>query len=142
MANQHVPLNPFKVDSFANHFLINDPGNLGTPGYDTLADFTLEWFAFGWHGPYFNKSLPDPWGNAYKSNVFALHSVDQPLTNINTIYTSAVIVLSAGPNERFNTPYDMYYIDITKSGNPGPGYTVGTLGNDDQACVLSAGGPF
>lgn len=128
-----VPLG-FESDHFMNHFLMNDPLSGATDErYDDVTDVTLEWFAFGWHGPYFNKLMPDPWGNRYASNVFALHS------NTGNIYTSAVIVLSAGPNATIDTKMDMYYKSITKGGNPGPGYELGV---DDQACVLSGGGPF
>ncbi len=132
-----APQLAFVADHFMNHFLMNNPLGTGAAAgqhYDDITDVTLEWFAFGWHGPYFNKLMPDPWGNRYQSNVFALHSV--PTGNI---YTSPVIVLSAGPNGIVDTRFDMYYKSITKGGNPGNGYFLGV---DDQACVLSAGGPF
>ena len=124
----------FAADHFMNHFLMNNPlGDQDYQHYIDITDVTQEWFAFGWHGPYFNKLLPDPWGHRYASNVFALHTVD------GNIYTSAVIVLSAGPNGVIDTKFDMYYKTLRKWGERGPGYELGV---DDQACVLSAGGPF
>ena len=122
------------ADHFMNHFLMNDPiGILGGQRYIDVIDVTTEWWAFGWHGPYFHKLMPDPWGNRYVSNVFALHSIS------GNIYTSAVVVLSAGPNEVIDTKFDMFYKSIFKSGGFGPGFEVGL---DDQVCVLSGGGPF
>ena len=137
---QIVNANPFVADDFMNHFLMNDPLGGGGEHYDDPLDVTQEWLAFGWHGPYFNKLLPDPWGNRYQSNVFALHA--DPVGNV---YTSAVVVLSAGPNGVVDTPFDMYYKSVGgmkyggQTPESGPGYALGV---DDQACVLSAGGPF
>ncbi len=124
----------FAADHFMNHFQMNNPlGDYDFQHYLSVREVTQEWFAFGWHGPYFNNLLPDPWGQRYAANVFALHAVD------GNIYTSAVVVLSAGPYGIIDTKFDMYYKTILKWGDRGPGYELGT---DDQACVLSAGGPF
>jgi len=127
------PSGTFLADNFVNHLQMNDPLGGGGEQYSDLTNFSLEWWAMGWHGPYFNKFMPDPWGNRYQSNVFALHSY------AGNIYTSAVIVLSAGPNGVVDTRFDLYYKSITKGGVPGSGYS---LGGDDMACVLSSGGPF
>jgi type II secretory pathway pseudopilin PulG len=135
------------TDSFDNHLQRNTPyatsstgvgvGGLGEH-YDTNADFGApfdkEWWAMGWSGPYFNKIEPDPWGNRYASNVFGLHS-----TPNGDYFLGAVVVISAGPNERIETNFDLYPSHITKCGNPGPGYVIG---GDDATCVLSAGGPM
>ena len=125
----------FKADRFTNHLLINDPlGDTSGEQYPDIQDFGIEWWAFGWHGPYFNKIMADAWGNRYLSNVFALHTDGN-----GNIFTSAVVVLSAGPNERVETKFDMYYKSVSKDGKQGSGYAVG---GDDLVCVLSGGGPF
>ena len=129
-----APQGAFVADHIKNHLLVNDPLGGGGEFYNTVAELGLEFWAFGWHGPYANSMPADPWGNRYQANVFALHSV--PSGNI---YTSAVVALSAGPNGIVDTRFDMYYRSITKGGNPGAGYAVGV---DDAVCVLSAGGPF
>ncbi len=127
------PGGSFVADRFANHLLVNDPLGGGGEHYKDLTNLAFGQWAFGWHGPYFNELTSDPWGDRYMSNVFALHS------HAGNVYTSAVIALSAGPNQRVDTAFDMYYRSITKGGNPGPGFAVG---GDDIVCVLSAGGPF
>lgn len=125
----------FWSDHYMNHFLMNNPGGWNAEHYDDIDDLSVEWWAFGWHGPYFDKIMPDPWGNRYASNVFALHSVQ------GNVYTSAVVVLSAGPDETIDTPFDMFYKTIKKGQYWGTGYTPGR-DVDDVVCVLSAGGPF
>jgi hypothetical protein len=124
------------ADSFYNHLQNNTPHAGGH--YDTNADFGTpfdkEWWAMGWSGPYFNKIEPDPWGNTYLSNVAMLHSDTD-----GDYFLGPTIVLSAGPNETIETPFDMYPTHITKGAGAGPGYVVG---GDDAVCVLSAGGPM
>jgi hypothetical protein len=129
-----APQLSFVADHYMNHLQMNDPLGGGGEHYTDITDISQEWWAMGWHGPYFNKLMPDAWGNRYQSNVFALHSV--PTGNI---YTSAVIVVSAGPNGVIDTRFDLYFKSVTKGGNPGNGYSIGV---DDMACVLSSGGPF
>ncbi len=134
VAPPQAPQQAFVADHFDNHFLVNDPLGGGGEHYPDPFGFAASMWAFGWHGPYYNDISSDPWGRRFQSNVFGLHSV--PTGNI---YTSAVVVLSAGPNGLVDTRFDMYYTSITKGGNAGSGYA---LGGDDAACVLSAGGPF
>jgi prepilin-type N-terminal cleavage/methylation domain-containing protein len=63
----------------------------------------------GWNGPYLENSPLDPWNNPYVASVRRARSI---LTNEQAFgreqYT--VVVLSAGPNEVFETPYvdDMF----------------------------------
>jgi type II secretory pathway pseudopilin PulG len=116
------------ADSFYNHLQNNTPFDGGW--YDTNADFgdfAKEWWAMGWSGPYFNKIEPDPWGNMYLSNAAMLHS-----DSAGNYFLGPTIVISAGPNETIETPFDMYPVHISK----------GPVGGDDMVCVLSAGGPM
>jgi len=124
------------ADSFYNHLQNNYTFWQGH--YDTNADFgdySKEWWAMGWSGPYFNKIEPDPWGNMYLSNVAMLHS-----DSFGNYFLGPTIVISAGPNEIIETPFDMYPMHVAKTPDGyGPGYYVG---GDDIVCVLSAGGPM
>ena len=123
------------ADSFYNHLQNNTPFDGGW--YDTNADFgdfAKEWWAMGWSGPYFNKIEPDPWGNTYLSNVAMLHADAD-----GDYFLGPTIVISAGPNEKIETNFDLYPAFITKNGVTGGGYVVG---GDDAVCVLSAGGPM
>lgn len=101
--------------------LLVGPGDLGTaePGVPTSAEWTApedggrvqrlvdhlvsnavvyapksdQPFARGWGGPYLEDVPVDPWGHRYVSNVGMLRS------------GTPVVVLSAGPNGRFETPF-------------------------------------
>ena len=93
---------------------------------------------FGWRGPYVDWLSADPWGNRYAVNSFALY---QPLAMLGAgsnaeIYSSAVVVLSAGANERVDT-----YFNQPMAG-PSADPDAWHFGVDDLGCILSAGGPF
>lgn len=135
-----VTIGPFNgtlyADSFYNHLQNNTPfaGGWYATNADFGAPFDKEWWAMGWSGPYFNKIEPDPWGNTYLSNVAMLHSdLD------GDYFLGPTVVLSAGPNERIETNFDLYPPHIFKNAASGGGYVVG---GDDAVCVLSAGGPM
>lgn len=53
----------------------------------------------GWNGPYLDSAPLDPWGNPFVVNVRYLN------TGVANYERHAVIVLSAGPNEVFETPF-------------------------------------
>jgi len=102
----------------------------GTYGAATVSGRT----SFRWRGPYIADAIsPDPWGNRYMANVFALHvpaSGSYPATYGTRGYVeqfnSAVVCYSAGPNETietyFNQPYGWY------------------TGGDDVTAVLAGAG--
>jgi type II secretory pathway pseudopilin PulG len=59
----------------------------------------------GWNGPYLEKVPLDPWGNPYVVNVRYAHPrTSGPWAVANDRHT--VMVLSAGPNKTFETPFD------------------------------------
>lgn len=119
------------VDSFANHLIQNDPANTDTDAgagaswnrYRTPADmvngdhssgvpgglsfdssggqgFNAE---FAWRGPYLDRVGPDPWGNRYMANVMWL---TMPQGADSSGFIRPVIVLSAGPDEEIDTPFE------------------------------------
>lgn len=76
---------PF-VDFLERHLVTNTPG--GTGAYAVGSP--------GWRGAYINAPIdPDPWGNRYAVNVLFLRSST----------ANDVFVLSAGPDERIDTPF-------------------------------------
>ena len=134
----------FITDTFANHLIHNTP--LGDPsgGYRTPADMLSganssrisggllfdpvggEGFnsVFAWRGPYINDRVdPDPWGNRYMANVFALFT---PVGVTADGYGSAVVCYSAGPDEEIDTAF-----------NQSGGWFTG---DDDITALVSAGG--
>lgn len=134
----------FITDTFANHLIHNTP--LGDPdrGYRTPADMLSganstgisggllfdpeggQGFnsLFAWRGPYINDRVdPDPWGNRYMANVFALFT---PPGVTSDGYGSAVVCYSAGPDEEIDTAF-----------NQSGGWFTG---DDDITALVSAGG--
>lgn len=120
-----------KVDTFANHLIQNNPADfwhLGGTGnawerYRTPADMEGGDFSsgvpgglqfdpisgsgfnseFAWRGPYLDAVRPDPWGNRYMANVLWL---TMPQWGDASGYIRPVIVLSAGPDEEIDTPFE------------------------------------
>ncbi|MCX6813123.1 MAG: type II secretion system protein GspG [Candidatus Azambacteria bacterium] len=80
------------VDSLENQLIRN------TPGYRERQEPQAR---HGWNGPYLNDFLPpDPWGNKYYINVGFLDEKGKPSER------HKVWILSAGPNETIDTPYE------------------------------------
>lgn len=89
---------------------------------------------FRWRGPYIADGIaPDPWGNRYMANVFALHAPTMgsyPVTlgheRYVELFSSATVCYSAGPDETiqtyFNQPFGWY------------------TGGDDVTVVLAGAG--
>lgn len=134
----------FVVDTFANHLIHNTPLNDPERGYRVPSDMlnggtsggksgglvfdpsSGEGFnsLFAWRGPYINDRVdPDPWGNRYMANVFALYT---PPGIDSDGYGSAVVCYSAGPDEEIDTGFNQ----------PGGWFT----GDDDITALVSAGG--
>lgn len=133
----------FIVDTFANHLIQNTPVGDQANAYRTPTDMLSGATSadmpggllfdsesgqgfnsrFAWRGPYLPDSVdPDPWGNRYMANVFALlipagHGEG---------FASAVVCYSAGPDEEIDTAFNQ----------PGGWYT----GDDDITALLSVGG--
>jgi hypothetical protein len=132
----------FTVDTLANHLIHNTPQDEPNQGYRTPADMvdgdnssripgglrfdppSGQGFnsMFAWRGPYISDVVdPDPWGNRYMANVFAMH---HPQGDDSDGFTSAVVCYSAGPDEQVDTSFNQ----------PG-GWVTG----DDDAVVSAAG---
>lgn len=75
------------ADTLNNHLKANDPGYNGTL----------------WKGPYLNDIQADPWGNPYVIDAVGLDDT-----------TTAVWVISAGPNGTFETSRGTTSLDATK----------------------------
>lgn len=127
----HVRVSAGLVDSFANHLIQNDPANLDTSAgtgpdwrrYRTPADMVsgdhsagvprgLQFDSasgqgfnseFAWRGPYLDAVRPDPWGNRYMANVLWL---TMPQGSDSAGFIRPVIVVSAGPDEEIDTPFE------------------------------------
>ena len=97
--------------------LFDDPRPPGYVGHDVVHTF------FGWRGPYVDALRPDPWGNRYMINTFALYGTEG-------IFSAPVFCYSTGPDLGVDTAFNQ----------PAPGAAV--VGGDDIAIILSAGGPF
>jgi type II secretory pathway pseudopilin PulG len=81
------PLAPSPVDFLERHLITNTPGGAG--GYTTAG-------LNPWRGAYLSGPVDaDPWGNRYAVNVLYLR----------TLTSNDVIVLSAGPDEKIDTPF-------------------------------------
>jgi len=119
------------VDTFANHLIQNHPadvyqvGGVGSSSkrYRTPADMAGGDFSsgvagglqfdpisgqgfnseFAWRGPYLDGVRPDPWGNRYMANVLWL---TMPQFGDSSGFMRPVIVLSAGPDEEIDTPFE------------------------------------
>ena len=126
MQNNPDPANPNitypnPVDDPVEH----SHGSTGVGGY------------FGWRGPYVDWLSADPWGNRYAVNSFALFSPLAPQYASNAdIYSSAVVVHTAGANERVDTWFNQ------PMAGPKTDPEGWHFGVDDIGCILSAGGPF
>lgn len=142
----------FGVDTFDNQLIHQDPtwyrasavaggafasayaafpyaARYGTSGVTQLANPY-----YRWRGPYIADAIiPDPWGNRYMANVFALHAplprtygVGYGVSGYSELYNSAVVCYSAGPNETIETQFNQ----------PWGWYT----GGDDVTAVLAGAG--
>ncbi len=118
----------FQVDRLGNHLISNTPmddaGNRWRTPNDMEQGFSS---LFAWRGPYMNDQIsPDPWGNRYAVNVFALYSPPRvgPLDR----FSSAVVCFSAGPDGNVDTDFNQPF-----------GWTTG---DDDLTALLQAGGPM
>ena len=133
----------FRVDTFANHLIHNTPLGNDTAGHRTPADMVNGAMSAGIPGgllfdpasggrastrcspgaaPTLADSVdPDPWGNRYMANVFAMHvPADSPSDG----FSSAVVCYSAGPDETVDTDFNQ----------PGGWFT----GDDDFVALASA----
>ena len=138
----------FWVDELENHLMENDPMDDPRDGaYTTPLDMPDQvqpsggrlgpgGAFFGWRGPYFDALTPDPWGNSYLVNVFALYKKPTSQNNDN-IFTSAVVCYSAGPDAGIDTHFNQPLNDAD-----GDRYIGWRFGDDDQGAIMSAGGPF
>ncbi len=134
----------FRVDTLANHLIHNTPFGYSSNGYRTPADMVSGGTStgiegglvfdtadgqgfnstFAWRGPYIADAIePDPWGNRYMANVFALHL---PQGQDADGFSSAVVCYSAGPDEEVDTSFNQ----------PGGWRT----GDDDVTALLSVAG--
>ena len=78
---------------------------------------------FAWRGPYLSDAVdPDPWGNRYMVNVFAMY---HPQGDDSDGFASAVVCYSAGPDEEVDTNFNQPAGWIT--------------GDDDYATLVTAG---
>ncbi|NKB88534.1 MAG: hypothetical protein GKS06_09965 [Acidobacteria bacterium] len=133
----------FTIDTLANHLIHNTPQGVTHQGYRTASDMgdgttsggvdggtrfdpsSGQGFnsMFAWRGPYISDAIdPDPWGNRYMANVFAMY---KPQGDDSDGFTSAVVCYSAGPDEQVDTSFNQ----------PG-GWTTG---DDDYAALVTAG---
>lgn len=118
----------FWVDKLGNHLIANAP--LGSrehrwrTGHDMERGFNS---LFAWRGPYISDEIfPDPWGNRYMANVFALYN--PPGAGPFDRYNSGVVCYSAGPDAAVDTNF-----------NQPDGWETG---DDDVTALLHAGGPM
>ena len=133
----------FTIDTLANHLIHNTPQDEPNQGYRTPADMrdgdnssrvpgglrfdppSGQGFnsMFGWRGPYLSDAVdPDPWGNRYMANVFAMY---HPQGDDADGFASAVVCYSAGPDEQVDTAFNQ----------PGGWIT----GDDDYAALATTG---
>ncbi len=119
------------VDTFANHLIQNHPADIDHHGavggssarYRTPADMAAGDFSsgiggglqfdpisgqgfnseFAWRGPYLDAVRPDPWGNRYMANVLWF---TMPQLQDSSGFIRPIIVLSAGPDEEIDTPFE------------------------------------
>ncbi len=133
----------FTIDTLANHLIHNTPQNESNQGARTPANMvdgdnssripgglrfdppSGQGFnsMFAWRGPYIADVVdPDPWGNRYMANVFALY---HPQGDDSDGFASAVVCYSAGADEEIDTSF-----------NQPAGWTTG---DDDYAALVTAG---
>jgi type II secretory pathway pseudopilin PulG len=126
-----VWVNSALVDSFANHLIQNNPADLDTSSgtgpdwrrYRTPAEMVAGDYSagvpgglqfdsasgqgfnseFAWRGPYLDAVRPDPWGNRYMANVMWL---TMPQGADSSGFIRPVMVISAGPDEEIDTPFE------------------------------------
>lgn len=116
------PVDGHVVDTLANHLVQNTPGDAREARYrtpqDLFADTLRVRFAFdaqrganarfAWRGPYLSAPVrPDPWGNRYAVNVLFLDAVSDSSGAEFAGRTGDVFVLSAGPDEQLDTPFEV-----------------------------------
>ena len=118
----------FVVDTFANHLIHNTPLRDGSNHWRGPLDMPRGFNdLFGWRGPYLSDDvLPDPWGNRYMANVFALY--DPQGAGALDRYASAGVCMSAGPDAEVATAFNQPFGWRTR--------------DDDFTTLLSAGGPI
>ncbi len=79
-----------------NLLIYNRDGAGNTPLYTVSANPHVK---PGWNGPYLDRVPLDPWGNPFVVNIY------YGRTDLATAATHNVMVLSAGPNRLFETPF-------------------------------------
>ncbi len=79
-----------------NLLIYNRDGAGNTPLYTVSANPHIR---PGWNGPYLDRVPLDPWGNPFVVNIY------YGRTDLATAVTHNVMVLSAGPNRLFETPF-------------------------------------
>ena len=130
----------FFVDTLENHFQQNDPGGDMIGNYKNAIEDPSEHHGaghfFGWRGPYFDWLTPDPWGQRYMINVFALHKPRASKWD-NDIFSSAVVCYSAGIDGAVDTNFNQPFTDADMDGFKG-----WYFGDDDIGTVFSGFGPF
>lgn len=129
----------FERGFLVDHLQANDPAGNGTEAYKNPLDNPERWAAgafFGWRGPYLDELTSDPWGHRYQVNSFGLYR--PPVADSNsTIFSSAVVCYSAGPDGGIDTVFNQPMDDAD-----GDGHFGWQFGGDDVGAILSAGGPF
>lgn len=118
----------FVVDKLANHLIENTPLDDADNHWRTAVDMNRGFnSSFAWRGPYVNDDIvPDPWGNRYAANVFAMYNPRD--AGAHDRFASAVVCHSAGPDSTVDTMFNQPY-----------GWTTG---DDDLTTILNAGGPM
>ncbi len=136
----------FACDYLANHLQRNNPFGTSSGGtryknvFDNLDQSdhhpslhnTMVGGIFGWRGPYLDALSPDPWGNRYMVNSFALFA--PPEGDAADIFSSAVVCYSTGPDLGIDTEFNQPQDNDDEAG--------WETGGDDLAVILSAFGPF
>ncbi len=86
-----------RVGTLTNQLILNESENGNTdPLYGESSNPHRE---LGWNGPYLDSVPLDPWGNPYVVNIY------YGRTDNATFARHNVMVLSAGPNQNFETPF-------------------------------------
>lgn len=116
----------FRVDTLGNHLIDNTPLGDGAHRWRGPLDMERGFHSrFAWRGPYISDEiLPDPWGNRYMANVFALYN--PPEARPKERFASGVVCYSAGPDGGVDTDFNQ----------PHGWHT----GDDDFTALLHAGG--
>ena len=120
------------ADTFDNQLVINSP-DYDTPNETTPTGYTVggpSVAGIGWRGAYISGIASDPWGHRYLANTLFLRTAtDAPAGTgegqISGGWSRDAIVISAGPNGLFESPF----------GGSTNGGTV--RGNDDVVYVIS-----